>query len=91
MFFYLIYFPSLKQFAQEYLDLLQTRTLSTYLLLKIIYLKKGKVPDKNFLSDTFSKNFVAFYLPASSIATATATDAPTIGLLPMPIRPIIST
>ena len=28
---------------------------------------------------------------ASSTATATATDAPTIGLLPMPIKPIIST
>ena len=28
---------------------------------------------------------------ASSIATATATVAPTIGLLPIPIRPIIST
>ena len=28
---------------------------------------------------------------ASSTATATATVAPTIGLLPMPIRPIIST
>ena len=27
----------------------------------------------------------------SSIATATATVAPTIGLLPMPIKPIIST
>jgi hypothetical protein len=28
---------------------------------------------------------------ACSTATATATDAPTIGLLPMPIKPIIST
>ena len=31
------------------------------------------------------------YLFASSTATAQATVAPTIGLLPMPIRPIIST
>jgi len=31
------------------------------------------------------------YFAASSTATATATDAPTIGLLPMPMRPIIST
>ena len=30
-------------------------------------------------------------LAASSTLTATATVAPTIGLLPMPIRPIIST
>jgi len=28
---------------------------------------------------------------APSTATATATDAPTMGLLPMPIKPIIST
>ena len=33
----------------------------------------------------------AFCLAASSTATATATEAPTIGLLPMPMRPIIST
>ena len=31
------------------------------------------------------------YLAACSMATATATVAPTIGLLPIPIRPIIST
>ena len=31
------------------------------------------------------------YLEASSIATETATEAPTIGLLPIPINPIIST
>ena len=30
------------------------------------------------------------YLEASSTATATATVAPTMGLLPIPIRPIIS-
>ena len=34
---------------------------------------------------------VVNYLQASSIATATATVAPTIGLLPIPIKPIIST
>ena len=32
-----------------------------------------------------------FYLLTSSTATATATVAPTMGLLPMPMRPIIST
>ena len=31
------------------------------------------------------------YLLTSSIATATATVAPTMGLLPMPMRPIITT
>ena len=33
----------------------------------------------------------ARYRMACSTATATATEAPTMGLLPMPIRPIIST
>ena len=33
----------------------------------------------------------AYFLKLSSTATATATVAPTIGLLPMPMRPIIST
>ncbi len=33
----------------------------------------------------------SYYLDASSTATATATVAPTMGLLPMPMRPIIST
>ena len=33
----------------------------------------------------------AYFLKLSSTATATATVAPTIGLLPIPIRPIIST
>ncbi|RWX47524.1 hypothetical protein H206_06338 [Candidatus Electrothrix aarhusensis] len=35
--------------------------------------------------------FDEYYPTACSIATATATDAPTIGLFPMPIKPIIST
>ena len=34
---------------------------------------------------------VSNYLLASSIATATATVIPTMGLLPAPMRPIIST
>ncbi len=39
--------------------------------------------------ECFDRGFV--YLQASSTATATATVAPTIGLLPMPRKPIIST
>ncbi len=35
--------------------------------------------------------FTNYLVKASSTATATATVAPTIGLLPIPIRPIIST
>ena len=38
-----------------------------------------------------NNNECAYLLAASSTATATATVAPTIGLLPIPIRPIIST
>ena len=36
-------------------------------------------------------DIVLFYFIASSIETATATVAPTIGLFPIPINPIIST
>ena len=35
--------------------------------------------------------YIKDYLLASSIATATATVIPTMGLLPAPMRPIIST
>ena len=35
--------------------------------------------------------YITYLFIASSIATATATVAPTIGLLPIPISPIIST
>ena len=38
-----------------------------------------------------ASNLPANYLQASSIATATATVIPTIGLFPAPMRPIIST
>ena len=45
------------------------------------------------LRGTLSCNyfFLDFYFMASSTATATATVAPTMGLLPMPRKPIIST
>ena len=44
-----------------------------------------------FKSTSPANNNLIYYFIASSTATATATVAPTIGLLPMPIRPIIST
>ena len=42
----------------------------------------------NFSVEKFK---IIYALKASSTATATATVAPTMGLLPIPIRPIIST
>ena len=42
-------------------------------------------------AELFSKSDRISYLLASSIATATATVIPTMGLLPAPMRPIIST
>ena len=42
-------------------------------------------------AELFSKSDRNSYLLASSIATATATVIPTMGLLPAPMRPIIST
>ena len=44
--------------------------------------------DLLFLTD---KTINYFLFRARSIATAIATEAPTIGLLPMPRKPIIST
>jgi len=43
------------------------------------------------IAELFGKAIANSYLEASSIATATATVIPTMGLLPAPIRPIIST
>ena len=45
------------------------------------------LPAANFIAN----NLLANYLLASSIATATATVIPTMGLLPAPMSPIIST
>lgn len=44
-----------------------------------------------FLIGRFTGIVKLFYFEASSIETATATVAPTIGLLPIPKNPIIST
>ena len=42
-------------------------------------------------SEAFCSGYASFYFRLSATATATATVAPTIGLLPMPRKPIIST
>ena len=50
---------------------------------------KKRLPNRN--SEVFHTQYwVISYFIASSIATATATVIPTMGLLPAPIRPIIS-
>ena len=49
-----------------------------------------KSPQENLRALLFIVRISA-YLQASYAATAQATVAPTMGLLPMPIRPIIST
>ena len=43
------------------------------------------------VANFIANNLLANYLLASSIATATATVIPTMGLLPAPMSPIIST
>ena len=45
---------------------------------------------RSFFQKATSRVPASFYLLASSIATATATVIPTMGLLPAPMRPIIS-
>ncbi len=57
----------------------------------IFIIKKGLSLDSPFLHKHSIYAGLSYYLEASSTATAHATVAPTIGLLPMPIRPIIST
>ena len=56
---------------------------------------KNKNPGDSYELPGFYLNYVFTcvmnYFIASSTATAQATVAPTIGLLPMPMRPIIST
>ncbi len=53
--------------------------------------KKLPCPDEadRGVCDVYVKR--ELYFMASSMATATETVAPTMGLLPMPMRPIIST
>ena len=46
---------------------------------------------ENDHAEHYGKCSHRYFLKLSSTATATATVAPTIGLLPMPMRPIIST
>ena len=56
--------------------------------------EKGKAPDPTIRSLFAGKTAIlegSPYFPLSSTATATATVAPTMGLLPMPRKPIIST
>ena len=67
----------------------------------VMWTKRGQKPKQNekrtpkprFGSSEKSGESLYFtdYLLASSIATATATVIPTMGLLPAPIKPIIST
>ena len=52
-------------------------------------MKKGMAKHHPLISVKFDQNLPAF--AASSIETAVDTVMPTIGLLPAPIRPIIST
>ena len=56
-------------------------------------LKKYPAPwlEWGILSAESSATLDSYYPTACSIATATATEAPTIGLFPIPIKPIIST
>ena len=56
--------------------------------------KKNKEKKNKTIQNKKKKNSLKYnlnYFKASSTATATATVAPTIGLLPIPISPIIST
>ena len=51
----------------------------------------SRMPRGRFVNRPYEALQIKDYLLASSIATATATVIPTMGLLPAPIRPISST
>ncbi len=53
-------------------------------------IKKSPLSEKSGDERCSSKKTYCFFM-ACSTATATSTEAPTIGLLPMPMSPIIST
>ena len=58
----------------------------------IRYSHKQKTPVTIMITGVYIvRNNLNYFFIASSIATATATVAPTIGLLPIPKKPIIST
>ena len=69
-------------------DLLNLMTLPTRLSLLLPGKEKGF---RLVQSEAFCSGYASFYFRLSATATATATVAPTIGLLPMPRKPIIST
>ena len=68
------------------LDMFSARTRYIAAIAAIRYKKDGNLA-KSVFFDANNRD----YLQASSIATATATVIPTMGLLPAPIKPIIST
>ena len=61
--------------------------VSNFLFIKIYKIKI--LQNCKSLKDAYKPLYIKDYLEASSTATAHATVAPTIGLLPIPIRPIM--
>ena len=61
------------------------------ILLILTHLKGAASKQSFWHSPFYVYNEIDYFLIASSTATATATVAPTIGLLPIPKKPIIST
>ena len=59
--------------------------------ININYTKQKNSCNHNDYRSLYISNNLYYFFIASSTATATATVAPTIGLLPIPKKPIIST
>ena len=55
------------------------------------FCKQHKKLLTKYSQELFAFIFLFYYLRASAVATATATVIPTMGLLPAPRKPIIST
>ena len=78
-----ILYPEIAKFS--------TRTISTVILIRYSNQYNIKKAPKYLRAFRFIRGGGNYLLSASATPTATATVAPTIGLLPIPRKPIIST
>ena len=69
-------------------ELIQATIIIVFRQKKSVHRRTMDTPNQSYEKLRFRKIYLFM---ASSMATATETVAPTMGLLPMPMRPIIST
>ena len=80
----------LKQLHVQVLEKMLEGEMNTLLTEEVLQTQKNSHNPRG-LQEFIYRSRLNYFFIASSIATATATVAPTIGLLPIPRKPIIST